>query len=658
MLIDFTQPGRTAKIEGLNADSRLGPGGLTLSADAGQWGGFTLRPTDGKFDVAGFTRVEVEVQNPGAQPVRIRGGLFNPGGTDWGGSTINEGFVRPGAAKVFNVLIYRPEEDKLKFPALAPFAGMSGLPGGFLSHWHNVDPADVERFQFNLFPADHAQSLIVRRVVATHPVVPEKLRDDPAGFFPFVDEFGQYRWAEWPGKIESIGQLKQAAELEAADLKAHPGSPQWDRFGGWADGPLREATGFFRTEKVGGKWWLVDPDGRLFWSHGPNSVGSDSGRTVVTGREKFFQDLPPKSGRFADAWRQRNGVAEVNFVVVNFIRQFGPAWEQASRDLAHRRLKSWGMNTIGNWSDPAIYGMDRTPYTVAIHLSAAKAFDRAFDVYRPDFPKIVEQDVRRAAEAVGADPWCIGFFIDNELAWGNNPVEMMTWLTAAESWTATKQAFVAFLRKRYDTIAAFNAAAGTGFESWEALLQNKSKFKPDRIEADATAFYAEYAKRYFAACGAAMRKQAPSRLYLGCRMNNFNDAVVQAAAKECDVLSFNLYRADVSGFRPPGGVDRPVLVSEFHFGALDRGSLGTGLQPASDQQDRADLYAAYVAGAARNPAIVGAHWFAYCPEPLTGRFDGENYETGLFTVCDVPYPELRAALREVGYHLYDLRGGN
>ena len=37
-------------------------------------------------------------------------------------------------------------------------------------------------------------------------------------------------------------------------------------------GPKLRATGFFRAEKVGGKWWLVDPEGHLFFSLGVTCV--------------------------------------------------------------------------------------------------------------------------------------------------------------------------------------------------------------------------------------------------------------------------------------------------------------------------------------------------------------------------------------------------
>ncbi len=52
-------------------------------------------------------------------------------------------------------------------------------------------------------------------------------------------------------------------------------------------------------------------------------------------------------------------------------------------------------------------------------------------------------------------------------------------------------------------------------------------------------------------------------------------------------------------------------------------------------------------------AFVGAHWFEYVDEPLTGRsLDGENYNIGLVSVADVPYPELTTAMRSTNSTLY------
>lgn len=64
----------------------------------------------------------------------------------------------------------------------------------------------------------------------------------------------------------------------------------WDLYGGGETGPQLPPTGFFRTEKVGGKWFLADPAGRLFFSHGVTCVnGGDV--TLVEGREHGFECL-------------------------------------------------------------------------------------------------------------------------------------------------------------------------------------------------------------------------------------------------------------------------------------------------------------------------------------------------------------------------------
>jgi hypothetical protein len=99
----------------------------------------------------------------------------------------------------------------------------------------------------------------------------------------------------------------------------------------------------------------------------------------------------------------------------------------------------------------------------------------------------------------------------------------------------------------------------------------------------------------------------------------------------------------------------PMIIGEFHFGALDRGMFHTGLRKTTDQQDRADKYKSYVQGALHNPYIVGTHWFQYKDQATTGRGDGENYQIGFIDICDKPYPEIVKASREVGYDLYEYR---
>jgi hypothetical protein len=165
------------------------------------------------------------------------------------------------------------------------------------------------------------------------------------------------------------------------------------------------------------------------------------------------------------------------------------------------------------------------------------------------------------------------------------------------------------------------------------------------------------ADRYFATVAAAMKKHAPRQLYLGCRFAPRQLDVVRASAQHCDVVSFNIYTRgpmpDEWGFAETLG--RPCIITEFHFGALDRGMFHYGLVEVKDQAARGRAYQEYMRKVAELPAFVGCHWFQYADEPLTGRSpDGENFNIGLVSIVDEPYRELVDAAREINCRIYEL----
>jgi hypothetical protein len=172
-----------------------------------------------------------------------------------------------------------------------------------------------------------------------------------------------------------------------------------------------------------------------------------------------------------------------------------------------------------------------------------------------------------------------------------------------------------------------------------------------------------YYEPYFKACKEAIDAIAPGKLYLGCRFKGLRnpDALWNAAAKWCDVISVNSYVNSVAVFTEGSYAapkfDKPVLHSEFHFGTLHRGMLSAGLCPVGDQCARGRGYRRVVEGALRHPLFVGSHWFQYRDQPLVGRSDGENYQIGFVDVCDRPYAQLAAAARAVGESMYQTRYG-
>ena len=57
----------------------------------------------------------------------------------------------------------------------------------------------------------------------------------------------------------------------------------------------------------------------------------------------------------------------------------------------------------------------------------------------------------------------------------------------------------------------------------------------------------------------------------------------------------------------------------------------------------------YLAKCMNMPFVVGAHWYQYTDQPVTGRVgNGENQNVGLIDVVDVPYPKLISVFQKAG----------
>lgn len=489
-------------------------------------------------------------------------------------------------------------------------------------------------------------------------------------FFPFVDKYGQFKFREWPGKIHSDAELKAAAEKERKELAENPGPVNRDRFGGWAAGGKREATGHFRTEKIGGKWWLIDPDGNLFWSHGVVRVTPSSAITPLDGRKFYFENLPQKDDPFALFYTtkdellvphyQKRGIKETyDFSAANIFRKYGKDWRDKFAEAAHRRLRSWGLNTIANSSDSSIFLQRKTPYVDRFEIKgpALAGSDGWWWPFRDPFAKEFRENVRKNLKERKEqlnDPWCIGFFVDNELHWGG-PEDLAKCALASPAEMPAKKAFAEDLKKKYSgDIKKLNGAWKTSYSDWNDFLA-KTEVPKDADSEDLKSFTRKIAEEYFRAIRDELKALAPNKLYMGCRFSGSNSLAIGAAAKYCDIISYNIYRDNLKDFKLPDGIDKPVMVGEWHFGSTDRGPFHPSLIMKADQNARAQAYYDYAKSALENPAIVGIHWHQFSDQAVTGRFDGENFQVGLTDVCDNPYSETISKVREIGYKMYDVR---
>jgi len=653
--------------------------------------GITFRPPHGAWDVTGLGYVQVQVKNAGKGSLGVHLAVDNPAAdrTERRGCCIESATIPAGATQTLRVSITARPPQALA----AAFRGLRGTPGGFQTRpGQGIDPANVVGISVYVYrPAADCEYEVSDLCAGGTPAfsLPENLAD----LFPMIDRFGQYRHKDWPGKTHADEDLAERRGQEAAELAEHPGPSGWDQYGGWRDGPQLEATGRFRVAKWRDKWWFVDPEGHLFWSHGLVRVTWSCAYTPITGREFLFAELPKADSPFAafyghSTWAvsglYERGTRTYNFSGANLLRKYGADWPAAFADVTHRRLRSWGLNTLANCSQPAIYLKRRTPYTATVYSldsppddtpgatgyvatihddsrvieGTSGGWGKFPDVFDPTFKATLVREVaQHRGQAVG-DPWCLGYFPGNELNWGADETALARAVLASPADQPAKQTLVDDLRAKYDTIERLNAAWTTRYASWDALRQATTPPAPEQGRADLAAFLARLADAYFRQCREAVKEADPDGLYLGCRFAGWSHSVVfRTAAQYSDVVSVNRYTETLTDLRLPEGLDKPVLIGEWHFGALDRGLFHASLRPVADQQARGAAYEKYVRSALENPCVVGTHWHQFGDQATTGRDDGENFQNGFVDVCDTPYPETVAACRRIGCSLYEIRAG-
>ena len=485
-----------------------------------------------------------------------------------------------------------------------------------------------------------------------------------------IDEFGQYIPKEWPGKVRREEELVNELKREAALPDQYPGA-DYTVWGGCAGRKLQEGTGYFGKAKRNGRWYLTDPSGCAFFSMGPDCVVARCDARI-DGLETLLSPLPPRDGDTAALYeplrRQfgetpRDGGTLFSYERRNLMRAFGADWDGAWQRMIIGQLKRMGMNTLGNWSDERLFG--KMPYVTCLPV-----FPRTEQMIFRDFPDVLseeyEKDAVRCARALTArrdDPWMIGYFLRNEPSWAFvDDLIIADEVLRNPAPTACREGLIAFLREKYGTAEALSAAWKHEFASFDALRTpvEKASLFSDRARLDLRAFSARLTEKYMRIPAAACRAADPHHMILGMRWAWISDPLLVSGWDCFDVFSINCYAVDptpaLENVRTLG-VDLPVMIGEFHFGALDAGLPATGLEAVRDQGERARAYRYYCERAAAHPNGVGCHWFQCYDQFALGRFDGENYNIGLFDITLRPYPLMREAVRRTAENVYAVMAG-
>ena len=370
----------------------------------------------------------------------------------------------------------------------------------------------------------------------------------------------------------------------------------YDGYGGWMK-VKGKTTGFFHTEQIDGRWWLVTPDGNAFFSKGVDNVSYMP-----------EADSAPRAPDDPAAWAKS----------------------------ASRQLHDWNFNTVGAWSARQMYTTG-IAYAPVINVAASVQRDvwlkgGVVDYFSPEFHDAANRVAERMCAPNAKDPWLLGYFTDNELRWGRD-------------WRSAESLLEGYLKM---------AEGSAGFRKAAEFIKARGHAAGSLTDADKDEFLGLVAAEYGRVTRDAIRRSDPNHMVLGCRFAGYpGDTVMRAAGQYFDVISFHSYSATA----PIDRLDqitkltgKPTMVTEFSFKAMDSGLPNTkgAAKPVATQEDRAKGFAAYVEALAALPGCVGFHWFEYRDEPKEGRrLDGENSNYGVVKIDFTPWEVLTTRMKQV-----------
>jgi len=475
---------------------------------------------------------------------------------------------------------------------------------------------------------------------------------------PIVDKFGQWILKEWDGKVQDEKDLiKKNLDLEESVASAsYP--EEWSRFGGWKLKRFN-STGFFRTQHDGKRWWLVDPDGYAFLSTGVDCIRYGSGGPV-DGIEDLFEWIPSgDDSDFSEAISLGKNHKSMDFFVANMIRVYGKNWKNKWNSLTAGLMKKLRFNSVGNWSDIEFAKKNQIPYVLPM-----RGFpETKIQIYR-DFPDVFAEEYQKNSEKFASqltiykdDPYMVGYFLRNEPNWAFGYHNLAYEMFATNQQSKTKNEFVRWIIEKYkNNLDELNRLWRLKLKSMDDLKSLTFKEYPSKTAyQDFYDFSMIMVKMYVDVPCNEVDKVDTNHLNLGMRYAWLSSDLLYKAGERFDVFSINGY-----GINPPPTKEiskisgKPVMIGEFHQGAVDRALPATGIIGVLTQDDRAKAYRNYIEQGFSRPELVGMHYFQWIDQPFYGRSDGENYNIGVVTTNNLPYPELMKAMTLTNERIYKI----
>lgn len=404
-------------------------------------------------------------------------------------------------------------------------------------------------------------------------------------------------------------------------IAAAPADAGLNRFGSRTDRRV-QATGFFRAQRIDGRWWLIDPDGGLGINRSVVSVAMLRTPGAVRAQQQKF------------AGEEQWAAQTTALLRANGFNGLG-AWSDTTRLRAAPQKLAY----THIWNFMSGYGKKRGgTYQLPGHTGYPK--DTIF-VFDPEFRTFCDEHAKQLA-ATKDDPWLLGHFTDNELPLKREMLGNYLSLPATDPGFLAAQAF---LRTRHGPAATAK----------------------DITEPDKQMFLAVVVDTYLDIVTRAIRKVDPNHMILGSRFHGMQvryPETFRAAGRHLDVVAVNYYHAWSADKELVGMWEResgkPFMITEWYAKGMDTPGLanvsGAGWV-VKTQRDRGLFYENFTLSLLESRGCVGWHWFKYGDnDPEDTKADPSNRDSnkGIVSNRYEPYEPVLAAMKRINERSYRL----
>jgi hypothetical protein len=388
-----------------------------------------------------------------------------------------------------------------------------------------------------------------------------------------------------------------------------------------------KATGFFRTELIDGRWWVVDPEGYLNICRAVNNI--QQGRGTVS---KKASDL--KFGNSSTTWMTKT------MEYLNKIGFYGAgSWSVNDEIISNPRQKTNPMayTIILNWMSG--YGKGRI-----VQQSGHMGYPNdCIFVFEKGFAEYCDNKAKALAVNKN-DKNLFGYFTDNELPFKDFVLTGYLKLGQQEP-------------KNENYLAA---------KKW--LVDNNYTEKDAEEKEVQKKFLGYVGKTYFSIVYKALKKYDPNHMSLGPRVDKedarANDYFMKAIGPYVDILAINYYRewTPRNDFMTTWGtnLNKPFMVTEFYTKGEDSGLANTSGAGwiVRTQLERGYEYQNYTLALLESKYCVGWHWFKYMDNDpsMPGEPSNIDGNKGLVKIDYEPYTPMTEKMKELNlnaYHLID-----